>query len=152
MLSVQIKPEFSIDSFPCDNPLEKTFLRKRFDFFERYQNSEESIHAYLNAVRMLAEYCDFHEADKENLICCRFVSGLEDKQLQSLILDQFAHPSIEQVLNLCTGDNKEIMPADILAFKIVEENVCDNPTNTINDDWNYEINKSSDDEPEETGE
>lgn len=129
MLSVQIKPEYNADPISY-NPTEKTFLRKRYDFFERYQNPEESLYAYLDVIRLLAEFCEFHVAERENLICCRFVSGLQDKQLQSFILESFEHPTIEEVLDMCAGKNKkeavpqveDVKVEDIVLVEIFEEN------------------------------
>lgn len=145
MLAVQIGSEYNLNT-GLHNPLEKTFLKKRYDFFERYQNVEESIHAYLSVIRLLAEFCDFHVAEKEVLIRDRLVSGMLDKQLQSLILESFEHPSIEEVIDLCMKYSKEKRPADVLAVKIEETHVDYIDTEPINTDVLNESSESSDEE------
>lgn len=110
MISIKIKTEPSFGGLQ-----EKTFLEKRCDFFQRCQKPDETIYAYLEIVRNLAECCGFYKTEEELLIRDRLVSGLNDGDFQSKIIKAYENPSIDDILSILNSEIKN--PYDEVELK-----------------------------------
>lgn len=95
----------NIDDIECDtigeHLFKKNIISQRYNFYQRCQESEETLYAFLENIRYLAELCDFHVEEREFLIRDRLVCGLIDSNLKSKIIDNGGNPSIEQVFEIC---------------------------------------------------
>lgn len=143
MLDVEIKTEVDFDSTSIV-PVRKTFLQKRYDFFQRYQKSNETIYTYLEVVRDLAGCCRFHKNEKKLLVRDRLVSGLKDRNLQLKVIETYENPTIEDVLSICINrndyvaveDKVENTNNDMIVLKIIDEDkdeIYESSDNNAND-------------------
>lgn len=81
-----------------------SIILNRVEFYNRYQNQEESLLDYLIDIYKLSRCCEFNE-DADFLIRDRFVIGMNNQQLQEAIFALDGNPTLEEVMHLC-GINK----------------------------------------------
>lgn len=155
MFEANIKTEFDFGG--------RTHLQKRCDFFQRHQKSDETIYTYLEVIRNLANCCSFYTTEEELLVRDRLVSGLNDKDLQTKVLETFENPTIEDVVNFYVTAITfvEEQTEDQYSKNLIKVFIGDAEESSINDDFGdggvnidvkEEINYFSDGEDETKGE
>ena len=74
-------------------------IYERYKFNNRWQEQTESIEAYVNALRALAETCDFG-ALKDQPMRDRFVSGVRYNAVRRKLLPEYKR-ALEKCVDIC---------------------------------------------------
>ena len=91
-------------------------IAERYVFFNRRQTADESVAEFLNALRKLAETCNF-EAFRDQALRDMFVIGLRDRETQSKLLKE-ANLTLTNAFNTAQGNERTRQHVDMMTGEV----------------------------------
>jgi transposase InsO family protein len=104
----------------------QSVIVQRYKFNTRSRGQDESVAAYVAALKALGEHCEFHSL--EEMIRDRLVCGVEDPRMQRAMLQE-ADLSYQKAIELCTATELATKDISLLQQKPVDEVKRVHPTN-----------------------
>lgn len=98
---------------------EKNIICERRCFYQRCQDSSETLIEFVNDLLKLSASCDF-QGNSETLVRDRVIFGLHDEGVQAEIIQRGGNPSLKETVALCevlTTNSMTNGATDVVAIK-----------------------------------